>query len=182
VNESSKISTVIENEVQGFAVLEGGELLLEAPVVLLLGLALPGKHRSTASGNCGRSVILCGEDVAAGPGDLGAQSCQCLNEDGGLNGWAELVRCYCRPMGELTHVQAACNPSTLQWLIFGILRTSSHETRHLILSQLDFSAAESGQADVSDLELVGWGAHFGGWQRRLGTEWEVNGVVGERVV
>lgn len=43
VDESSKISTIIENKVEGLAVLEGGELLLEAPLVFLFGLALPGK-------------------------------------------------------------------------------------------------------------------------------------------
>lgn len=43
VDEGSKISTIIEDKVKGLAVLEGGELLLEAPLVFLLSLALPGK-------------------------------------------------------------------------------------------------------------------------------------------
>lgn len=43
VDKSSKISTIIEDKVEGLAILEGGELLLEAPLVFLLGLALPGK-------------------------------------------------------------------------------------------------------------------------------------------
>jgi hypothetical protein len=43
MNESGEISTIVKNEVEGFAVLEGGELLFETPVVLLLGLAFPGK-------------------------------------------------------------------------------------------------------------------------------------------
>ena len=43
VDEGSKISTIIKDEVKLLAVREGGELLLKAPVVFLLGLSLPGK-------------------------------------------------------------------------------------------------------------------------------------------
>lgn len=46
VNERSKISTIVKNEVQFLAVLECGELLLKTPVVLLLGLAFPCKADS----------------------------------------------------------------------------------------------------------------------------------------
>ena len=45
-------------------VAEGVELLQDAPVVLLLGLALPGEHRHTGLGNSGRRVVLGREDVA----------------------------------------------------------------------------------------------------------------------
>jgi hypothetical protein len=41
VDEGCKIPTVIENEVEGLTVLEGGKLLLQTPFVLLFGLALP---------------------------------------------------------------------------------------------------------------------------------------------
>jgi hypothetical protein len=41
VDESSEISTVIEDQVQALAVLEGNELLLQTPLVFLLGLTLP---------------------------------------------------------------------------------------------------------------------------------------------
>jgi hypothetical protein len=104
VYEGCKISAVIEDEVELLAIFEGGKLLLEAPVVLLFGLALPGKairmsdgvnsvwivgrrdiHWSASSRNCSSGVILRGEDVAAGPCNLGAQCCESLNEDGGLN-------------------------------------------------------------------------------------------------
>jgi hypothetical protein len=38
-------NTVVEDHVERLAVLEGKERLLNAPDVLLVGLALPGKHR-----------------------------------------------------------------------------------------------------------------------------------------
>jgi len=43
VNESSKVTTVVKNEVELLAILECVELLLQAPLVLLLGLSLPGE-------------------------------------------------------------------------------------------------------------------------------------------
>ena len=43
VDESGQITTVVEDQVGALAVLEGKELLLEAPLVLLLSLTLPGK-------------------------------------------------------------------------------------------------------------------------------------------
>lgn len=86
VDESSKISTVIEDEVEGLARGERGELLLEAPLVLLLGLTLPGEDGGSTSGNGGSGVVLGGEDVAAGPGELGTESLEGLDEDSGLDG------------------------------------------------------------------------------------------------
>ena len=49
VDESGKITSVIEDEVAGLAGWEGNELLFEAPVVLLLGLTLPGEAAEAVS-------------------------------------------------------------------------------------------------------------------------------------
>jgi hypothetical protein len=43
VDEGGEVTTVVKDEVELLAILEGDELLLQAPVVLLLGLTLPGK-------------------------------------------------------------------------------------------------------------------------------------------
>jgi hypothetical protein len=86
VDEGSEVTTVVEDQVQRLAVLEGSKLLLEAPLVLLLGLALPGEDGDTSSGNGSGSVVLGGEDVAGGPGELGTEGCEGLDEDGGLDG------------------------------------------------------------------------------------------------
>lgn len=43
VDEGSKISSIVENQVELSSILEGVELLLEAPLVLLLGLSFPGE-------------------------------------------------------------------------------------------------------------------------------------------
>jgi hypothetical protein len=47
VDESSKISTVIEDQVQALAILECNKLLLQTPLVFLLSLALPCENRNT---------------------------------------------------------------------------------------------------------------------------------------
>jgi hypothetical protein len=86
VDECGKITTVVEDQVQALAVLESGELLLEAPLVLLLGLALPGEDGNTGSGDGGGGVVLCGEDVAGCPGELSTEGLECLDKDSGLDG------------------------------------------------------------------------------------------------
>lgn len=86
VDESGKISTVIEDQVEGLARGESVELLLEAPVVLLLGLALPGEDGHTGGSDGSGGVVLGGEDVAGRPGDLGTEGLEGLDEDGGLDG------------------------------------------------------------------------------------------------
>lgn len=70
VDEGGEVTTVIEDQVEALAILEGSELLLQAPVVLLLGLALPGEDGDTSGGNGSSGVVLGGEDVARGPGEL----------------------------------------------------------------------------------------------------------------
>lgn len=85
VDEGCKVTTVIEDEVELLAILESTELLFQAPVVLLLGLSLPCKDWDTGGGDCCGGVVLGGENVAAGPGDLCAKCGQSLNQDSGLD-------------------------------------------------------------------------------------------------
>ena len=77
-------------------------------------------------------MILGGEDVAGGPGDLCAQLQKGLDEDGGLDG----------------HVETSSDPGTLQGLGRSVLLPQVHETRHFIFSDLEFFATELGQVDV----------------------------------
>lgn len=143
VDEGGQVTTVIEDEVELAVILEGNELLLEAPVVLLLGLALPGEDGDTGGGNGSGGVVLGAEDVAAGPGDLGTESDEGLDEDSGLDG----------------HVKAASNAGTGEGLVGRVLGTGGHETGHLILGKLDLLAAKGGEGEVGDLELVGGSRH-----------------------
>ena len=86
VHERGQITTVIEDQVERLAGWEGVELLLQAPLVLLLGLALPREHGRSTSGDGCSSVVLGGEDVARGPGELSAQCLEGLDKYGGLDG------------------------------------------------------------------------------------------------
>ena len=69
-----------------------------------------------------------------------------LDEDGGLDG----------------HVQAASNTGTLEGLVGSILLASGHQSRHLILGQLNLLAAKGGQRQVGNLELLSRGRHCDG--------------------
>lgn len=152
VDKGGQVTTVVEDEVELLVVLEGSELLLEAPVVLLLGLTLPGEDGDTGGGNGSSGVVLGAEDVAAGPGNLSTESSEGLDEDGGLDG----------------HVKAASNAGTGKRLVGSILGSGLHETGHLILSELNLLAAKGGQRKVSDLELVGGSRHDEWMWRRKG--------------
>ena len=85
VNEGGEVTTVVEDEVELLAILEGEELLLKAPLVLLLGLTLPGEDGDTGSGDGGGGMVLGGEDVAGGPGDLSTEVDESLDQDGSLD-------------------------------------------------------------------------------------------------
>lgn len=55
VNEVGKITTVIQNQVEGLAAGEGRKRLLDTPNILLLGFAFPSEN-----GNAGRSNAIYG--------------------------------------------------------------------------------------------------------------------------
>lgn len=157
VDEGGEVTAVIENEVEGLAILEGLELLLEAPVVLILGLTLPGEDGDTGGGNGSSGVVLGGEDVARGPGDLSTERGEGLDEDGSLDG----------------HVKAASNASALKRLIRGVLLTDGHETGHLVLSELNLLAAKGREGEVGDLERVSGSRHCEGWVKCVCMGWRV---------
>ena len=69
MNQIGQVTTVIKDHVQWLPVGEE-DGLVNAPDVLLIGLALPGVHGHTRYGNGGCRMVLGGEDVAAGPLDL----------------------------------------------------------------------------------------------------------------
>jgi len=144
VDESGKISTVIEDQVERLAGGESVELLLEAPVVLLLGLALPGEDGHTGGGDGSSGVVLGGEDVAGRPGDLGTKGLEGLDEDGGLDG----------------HVKAASNAGASKRLLSTELLAGGHETGHLLLGELNLATTKGREVDVGDLVLLcGLGRH-----------------------
>ena len=135
VRDGGEIAAVVEDHVRALAALEGGELLLDAPVVLLLGLALPGEDGDAGDGDGGRRVILRRVDVAARPGDLGAERRQRLDEHGGLD----------------RHVEAAGDARALERLRRAELFAQRHEAGHLFFGDADFLAAPLGKLDVRDL-------------------------------
>ena len=86
VDKGGEVTSVIEDHVEGLALWEGSEGLVDTPDVLLLGLTLPGVDGDTGSGDSGSGVVLGGEDVTRRPGDLGTESGKGLDQDSGLDG------------------------------------------------------------------------------------------------
>lgn len=84
VDHVGQVTSVIQDHVEGLAFGESLQGLLNAPKVFLLGLALPGVDGDTGSGDGSGSVVLSGEDVARGPGNLGTESSQGLDKDGAM--------------------------------------------------------------------------------------------------
>ena len=133
VHHGGEIATVIQNQVERLAIREE-QGLLNAPVELFVGHALPGIDRNASLGDRCCSVVLRREDVATAPGDLCTEFDERLDQDGRLNG----------------HVQAASNASPGERLGFAVLLPEGHQARHFILGQLDFLPAPVGQGHVGN--------------------------------
>ena len=128
VDHRSEIAAVVENQVQCFAGGEG-ECLLDAPIELLFAHTLPGVDGDARLGDRAGGVILGAEDVAAAPGDLGAELNQRLNQHGSLDG----------------HVQAASDASTGQRLRRAVLLSQRNQARHFVFRQEDLFASPLGE-------------------------------------
>jgi len=152
VNVGGEVTTIIENQVQRLATGEALDGLINTPDVFLLGLTLPGEDGDAGGGNGGCGVILGGEDVLKGgsgpgstadtrrerktyagrPGNLGTESSEGLDQDGGLDG----------------HVQASSDTSALERLGSGVLLPHVHETWHLMFGDFDLLATKGGKGDI----------------------------------
>ena len=144
VNEIGQVTAIVEDHVEWLTVGEE-DGLLNAPDVLLVGLALPRVNGDAGLGDGRGGVVLRGEDVAAGPGDLGAELNEGLDEDGRLDG----------------HVETAGDASALQRLGWPVLGAHLHQARHLVLGHVDHFAAPLSLADVGHfVRKLGFGTHF----------------------
>ena len=68
VDEGGEITAIVQDEVEAFVVFEGEELLLQTPIIFIVGFAFPGEDGGAASGDGGCCMILRGEDVAGSGG------------------------------------------------------------------------------------------------------------------
>ena len=129
VDHRGEVAAVVENQVERLA---GGEeqRLLDAPIELLVVHALPGVNGDAGLGDRAGGVILRREDVAAAPGDFGAELAERFDQHGGLD----------------RHVQAAGDASARERLGAAVLFAECHQAGHFVLGQVDFLAAPFGQA------------------------------------
>lgn len=123
VDHTGKVTTVIENHIQGLTAGESMKTLFDTPKVFFFCLTLPGKDRNTSRRDAGdplanivlfvnsnsnsrcSGVVLGREDVARGPGNLSAKSGQGLDQNSGLDS----------PVKILVYVIFNCNSMTYMW-------------------------------------------------------------------
>src|SRR5260370_28778384 len=101
MDPESQVAAIVEEHVGALAPFESKDLLLQAPVVLFVGLTLPSEDRNACPRDRRRRMILRGEDVARGPGDFSAQLLQRLHQDDVLDGHLQTTRTACALEGYL---------------------------------------------------------------------------------
>merc|ERR1711944_68608 len=128
VNKGGQVTTIIKDHVKGLTI---GEIdgLFYTPDIFFIGFTLPGIDWHSTCGHSSGSMILCGKDVAGGPGHLSSQLQESFDEHCSLDG----------------HVKTSSDPGTFQWLRGAILLTQMHQTRHLIFGQNQFLTTEFSQ-------------------------------------
>ena len=135
VNQQRHIAAVIDHQLRTqhatLAVREA-QRLVRAPPVLLQRLALPRKHRHTRRRNRRRRMVLCRKDIAARPAHIRTQ------RDHGLDQHSRLDR----------HMQRARHANARQRLARGILVADRHQSRHLLLGDIDLLAAKIRQRNI----------------------------------
>ena len=131
VDEKGHVAAVIDDQLWSFVAGED-DGLPSAPPVFFQGLAFPGEHRRSGSGDGRGGVVLSGEDVAGGPADIGTQFLQRLDEHAGLDG----------------HVQGAGDADASEGLFRAVLFAGGHEAGHFALGDVEFFATEVGKGDV----------------------------------
>src|SRR5690606_2932076 len=98
------------------------QCLVGTPPVFFQRLTLPGKHRDTTGSDRRGRLILSGENIAARPTDIRSQRAKRVDEHSSLR----------------RHVEGTSDAYPLQWLIFGVLLASRHQTGHFLLGDSDF--------------------------------------------
>ena len=144
VDQQREIAAVVQQEVRALGLLEALDLREDVVPVGLELLALPGEDRHAGGGDGGRGVVLRGVDIAARPGDFGAELGERFDERGRLDG----------------HVQATADACAGQGLARPILPPQRHQARHFVFGQLDFLAAPIGQRHVGNF-IRQLGFHLG---------------------
>ncbi len=136
VDEQGDVSAVVNHQLRSQAARMRQGLVGAVPV-FLQRLSFPGKHGDAGPGDGGRRMILRGENVAGRPPDRCAQFHQGLDQHRGLH----------------RHVQGSGDPSAGQRFQVRIFLAHCHQAGHLLLGDLDGTAAQIGQREITNLKV-----------------------------
>ena len=134
MEEKGDVATVIDDELRAFTFwVEDG--LPSAIPILLEGLTLPSEDGNPGGCDCRGGLVLRGEDIAAGPTDIGTKVDKGFDEHGRLD----------------CHVQGASDANTSEGLVLGVFFADRHQSGHLFFGNFDLFTTEFGKGDVLDL-------------------------------
>jgi hypothetical protein len=149
VNEKSGVATIVQNHVGAVVTaITPVKNLLRAPPVFFEGFALPSKYGrafgafwcSSTDNDGSGSIILGGENVAAGPANVCTQCDKSLYQDRSLNG----------------HVEGSRDASALQRLVGTKFFTQGHQAWHFVLGKTKLVTTSFGEGQISNAVLE-WG-------------------------
>ena len=146
VEEEGHVAAVIDDQLGSFAVLVEDGLPSAVPI-FLEGFPLPGEDGDSGGGNRGGGLILRGEDVAAGPADIGTKIDEGFNQDGRLDG----------------HMEGTGNANAGEGLALGILLADGHQAGHFLLGDFNLFATPVGEGEILDLVVGEILRGFGFW-------------------
>ena len=133
MDEQRGVAAVIEDHVGDAAAVPLEQLGGVVPV-LVERLALDREDRNAGSGDRGGGMVLRRIDVARHPAHVGAERRERLDQHRGLD----------------RHVQRAGDARALERLRLAVFLAGRHQAGHFGLGDVDFLAAEFGEADVRD--------------------------------
>ena len=134
VDQQRGVAAVVHDQLRALAAGEG-KRHGGAPPVFGQGFAFPGENGNPGLGDGRGGMILRREDVARAPAHVGAQLDERLDEHGSLDG----------------HVQRPHHAHAFQRLLRAVFAAHGHQSRHLVLGDLNLFTPPLGQRHVGHL-------------------------------
>ncbi len=137
MNQESGVTAVVYDLIRTGAVGPGESAECAVPV-FFQRFAFPCEYGNTVFCDCGCRLILCGEDVAGTPADVGAEFNKGFDQHGGLDG----------------HVQTAHDLDAFERFLFAVFFADRHQAGHFFFCNVELFASGFGEGDVTDFVIV----------------------------
>jgi hypothetical protein len=144
VEEEGDVAAVVDDELRALAFgIDDG--FPRAVPIFLECFTFPGEDGDAGGGDGRGGLVLRGENVAAGPTDVGPEFNHRLDEHGGLD----------------RHVERSGDADVFEGFVLRVFLANGHQAGHFFLGDFDFLATPVGKGDVGNFEVVGDFGRFG---------------------